>query len=286
MSGYIQSAIVNRPFCFGKPVEYTFDAHIPGRVNSHRVATTTKTQAVALQGKLILNAIADYTGKLSYVFTVVRHFDDVLPAINNNGRFDASIYLFRKGTELSDGNECINDLQGLVNGDVLEEIQNGKTAMLQGRVYLAVANLISLGFFLQSMKLVQFKAVWITSDLIPSWSLGLINYISNHSATTAVTGYLPESWRQGVTDGAGRFIALPLSNVLRAIAGIGYASFFGLATLQAYRDKNTLNMAAFGSKFVNVTVGLVGVQNQYVKAALGLTCMATNAYKNYRNLNG
>ena len=280
MASYISAAITSRPFFFGKPVDCAFGFRPPElHFSPVTLAPNETAKKAVLQGKLILNAIAECTGKLSSVFAVIRHAEDLLP----EGPLSD---LIRNGTKLSDGLESVNDAQGLVNGDVLEEITKGKTAMLKARVCLAVANLISTGFFLQYINVIQFRAVWITSDLVPSWALSVINYISNHSATATVSANLPESWRSGVTDRAGRLMALPLSKFLESVAGIGYTAFFGFATWQAYKDKNNIHMAAFGAKFVNTAVSVIGVENQYVKATLAITCMATGFYKNYCNVNG
>lgn len=291
---YIQAAIGNPAFYVESPITRVWNpapGAAPGAVILHRAATTTKTQAVALQAKLLLNAAADYTGKLSSVFSPLRHVEQVLPVVGgfmgNSALFDSFIRLVGNGTELSDGHEWVNDLQGAVNGEALAEVRARQKTLLTARVFLAAANLIGLGFYLQSIHLIQFKAVWIVSDLIPSRILGMINYIANHSATSGMTAYLPESVKSGVTNGSGRLMALPLSSFLGTAATVGYASFFGLAAWQAYKDGDTCTTIAHSAKFAFIAgVGLIGIQNKYAKAALGLTSMVAVGYRNYRNVNG
>ena len=300
---------LGRPsFYFGTPIENRWSekdrpvirAAIPyTRLNYsgyENLKANGPLENIALVAKRNLSTLATFQSGFSTFCSPFRHLAQVLPAValglSSPDLFNKTLKILDHVVIASDGIEIVGQTNDIINGEIQKEIEHRDWSMLAAQANLFVGNIIGLGFFLQKLELVTFKAAVITSDLIPSRIMCMCNWIANHEAAGRVVGFLPEKMKAVavkhtgiIFNHTGRILAMPVANFFGGVAGLSFASFYFFATINSYKKGNDARLATYqnAAKFLfAAAVGVVGIENTYTKAALGGFALATVGYKAYR----
>jgi|GEM_PF-5642476 len=249
--------------------------------------------------KSAVQAVAYGAEKLSEVTSFDRHLVPVLIALGkwrNTPAYNPLINALVWKTILSDSLESVNSLNWFVNGAAYNAYTEKKIKLLVANGILFGANLISLQFCLQDLGLRPLKTTWLTSDLIPARLYGLVKYVANHTATSYLTAFLPRFAKEGAEGVKGHANRVLGTSLLAFTMTVGFLTYFYLAKSidedekanwgrktgkhQALKDSVRQNSAKFWNGF---GTGVLGIENTYAKAALGLYAAVAVGINEFRN---